>query len=85
MGEDHEDPAYEAYLREQEKLCYAQFTCGPSHDPYGTSCKLEKGHKGPHRGSDPFGNGGDVEWEGGGSCAGDPLPQRNVRWIEEVN
>ena len=62
-------------------MCHQSFTRGPSWDPYGTNCELEAGHKGPHRGHDPFGVDAMIEWEGGGYCAGDPLPVRNVRTI----
>lgn len=68
-------------------MCGQPFTTG-GFDPYGTSCDLKHGHEGPHEGDDPFGTGGRVQWEGGGSCAGDPLPQRNVKFIpkeEESN
>ena len=65
----------------QNARCEAEFvTKGP--DPYATDCKLKDGHDGPHRGPDPFGAYIDVEWEGGGTCAGDPLPYRNVRFID---
>lgn len=59
--------------------------CGNSistggHDPYGTTCDLPHGHDGPHAGPDYFGE-GRMTWEGGGSCAGDPLPVRNAQHI----
>ena len=69
------------YYEWLESRCESGFTTG-GHDPYGTSCDLERGHDGPHEGGDPFGNEGKVRWEGGGSCAGDPLPYRNVEWVQ---
>src|SRR6476646_10016954 len=75
-----DDPAYEAYMAELERQCRATYITG-GHDPYGTDCGLDAGHSGPHRGDDPMGNEGQIEWTGGGSCAGDPLPVRNVRRI----
>lgn len=66
---------------EQEEICGHNFTTG-GHDPYGTSCDLPPRHEGKHRGHDPFGGDGHVEWLGGGSCAGDPLPYREVEWSQ---
>lgn len=62
------------------RTCDAQYVTR-GNDPYGTDCALSSGHAGPHRGADPFGSSGLIEWSGGGSCAGDPLPYRNVRTI----
>lgn len=59
--------------------CGATYVTG-GHDPYGTECDLAAGHPGPHRGANPLGNEGNVEWNGGGWCSGDPLPYRDVRW-----
>ncbi|GAB3861839.1 hypothetical protein ACFPIJ_56470 [Dactylosporangium cerinum] len=61
------------------ETCNAHYATG-GHDPYGTSCDHAPGHKGRHRGRDPFGGDGHVEWYGGGTVAGDPLPYRDVRW-----
>lgn len=60
-------------------------TCGASyvtggHDPCGAECDLAPRHTGPHVGADPFDGEGRVEWSGGGSAGGDPLPYREVRW-----
>ncbi len=47
----------------------------------GASCDKDSGHpEKTHRGPSPFGE-GFVEWEGGGYCAGDPLPVRNLRIV----
>jgi hypothetical protein len=59
--------------------CGAAYTTG-GHDPYGTECDLAAGHDGPHWGDDPYDGQGRVEWSGGGSAGGDPLPYRDVRW-----
>lgn len=73
-----DEEAYEAYCREEEaryeRECGVSITVGPAHDPYSTSCELDKGHEPPHSGPDPFGRDEPLRWEGGGSCAGDPLP-----------
>ena len=65
---------------ERPDTCTAEYVTG-GHDPYGTECDLAPGHSGPHLGANPFGGKGRVEWSGGGSVAGDPLPYRNARWI----
>jgi len=72
MGRDYD------YDREP---CSATFSTG-GFDPYGTVCQLQPGHTGKHRGTDPFGGGGFVEWRGGGSAGGDPLPYRDVEWVK---
>jgi hypothetical protein len=59
--------------------CAAAYVTG-GHDPSSTECDLSPGHTGPHRGANPLGDDGHVEWSGGGSAGGDPLPYRNVRW-----
>lgn len=63
--------------------CFASLTAGPAHDPYSTHCDLKPGHypATPHEADCPFGTDRRVEWRGGGSCAGDPLPERDVRWL----
>jgi len=61
--------------------CHAHFQTG-GHDPYGTGCDLPPGHAGKHRGRDPFGGDGFVEWSGGGSAGGDALPFRDVEWVK---
>jgi hypothetical protein len=60
-------------------ICRATFVTG-GRDPYGTECDLDPGHPGAHCGDDPLGGDGRVEWAGGGSAGGDPLPYSNVRW-----
>jgi hypothetical protein len=72
---------YEEFIAEQERLCGASVTLG-SIDPYGAECALDRGHRGPHVSPNPFGGDGVYEWTGGGSCAGDPLPVRNSRFLE---
>lgn len=52
-------------------------------DPYATSCDLEPGHDGKHEGPCPFGEPGHrIRWVGGGTCAGDPLPHRDIEYID---
>lgn len=75
--------AYERYCTERENECGNSISTG-GFDPYGTSCDLMHGHAGPHEGPDYFGE-GRMSWEGGGSCAGDPLPVRNVEHIETAS
>lgn len=72
-----EDAAYEAWCAEQDAMCNTMLVIGPEHDPSGTSCELENGHDGKHEGPHPIGD-GRIKWTGGGMCAGDPLPVRNV-------
>jgi hypothetical protein len=60
------------------EICGATYVTA-GRDPYGTECDLIPGHTGLHGGADPFGGDGRVEWSGGGSAGGDPLPYRNVR------
>jgi len=68
------------------RTCDAMYVTG-GHDPSATDCGLSSGHtlsngkRSPHRGPDPFGSSGFIEWEGGGSVAGDALPYRNVRML----
>jgi hypothetical protein len=59
--------------------CSATFITG-GHDPYATGCDRTRGHTALHRGADPFGGDGFVEWSGGGHAGGDRLPYRDVRW-----
>jgi hypothetical protein len=79
---EDEDPAYLAYLAEMERTCGRSVTLGPAHDPYGATCELDTNHSGPHRSPDPFGGEGFYEWTGGGTCAGDPLPIRDGRFVQ---
>lgn len=58
--------------------CPAEYVTG-GHDPCGTSCDLPRGHDGAHQGSDPFDGDSTIEWRGGGTVAGDPVPYRDVR------
>jgi hypothetical protein len=69
---------------EHERMCGASFVTGSSEDPYGTNCDQQVGHypATKHEGDDPFGNGGRVRWNGGGSAAGDPLPYRDVEHVD---
>lgn len=62
------------------ETCGAVYVTGGS-DPYSTECDLIPGHTGRHGGADPLGGAGRVEWSGGGSAGGDPLPYRDVRWM----
>jgi hypothetical protein len=68
--------------RDEPETCHAYFTTGGA-DPYGTGCDLAPGHDGPHRGADPFGNGGTVTWTGGGMAGGDRLPYHDVKFHPE--
>lgn len=70
--------------------CENGFSTGPREDPYGVQCDLlDDAHKQEgrwvHRGVNPLPGPGPepqyIEWEGGGMCAGDPLPIRNVRYL----
>jgi hypothetical protein len=68
--------------------CESGFSIGPAHDPYGVSCEYiqrdhpARGGRRIHRGVSPLPGPGPepqyVEWAGGGYCAGDPLPVRDV-------
>jgi hypothetical protein len=80
--DEYEDPAYLAFIAEQERMCGASVTLGGS-DPYGATCELDGGHRGPHVSPNPLGGDGTYEWTGGGICAGDPLPVRGARFVEE--
>lgn len=66
---------------DEPETCRATYTTG-GHDSYGTGCGLAAGHAGKHSGANPFGGNGRVLWNGGGYCAGDPLPYRNVEWVD---
>jgi hypothetical protein len=80
MREQYGQEAWDDYVKwsedmeaKQERECGVGILFGPIHDPYGSSCELDRGHDGPHEGP------GMVEdttmrWTGGGSCDGDPLP-----------
>lgn len=73
-----EQAHHEEMLAAHERECGRSITTGPAHDPYATSCHLDRGHEGPHQGPCPFGSDEDWRWEGGGMCAGDPLPVRHL-------
>jgi hypothetical protein len=61
-------------LERHQRECGNTITIGPAHDPYGLSCERDKhGLEVKHRASNPLGAGGYMEWNGGGSVAGDPL------------
>jgi hypothetical protein len=84
--EPEDEAAYTAYCIEQferqQNECGATLITGPAHDQYHTSCDQPNGHypKTQHQGPDPYGETGVVTWGGGGMCAGDPLPYRDVVW-----
>jgi hypothetical protein len=69
----------------EPEVCGAQFVTGGP-DPYGTSCDQPPGHypASKHEGDDPIfsEDGNRVRWTGGGSCAGDPLPVRDIEWSD---
>lgn len=71
-----DDPDYEAWCEEMARQCGRSITIGTED---GSSCELDNGHSGPHRGRNPFDE-GYVEWTGGGMCAGDPLPVKDMRF-----
>lgn len=68
--------------------CESSFSYGPPGDPYQVACQyLQRDHplRGGlqvHRGVNPLPGPGPepqyLEWTGGGRCAGDPLPVRNL-------
>lgn len=76
--DDDYDPAY-GDIRDE---CGASFVTGGT-DPSGTECDQEQGHypNTKHEGPGPFGPDGRVKWNGGGYCVGDPLPFRDVEFI----
>jgi hypothetical protein len=76
---EEEAAAYRLAMEEDEKKCHTPYITGSAHDPYGTACDLPKKHGGLHEGYDPFGEPERIEWAGGGSCAGDRLPYRDMR------
>jgi hypothetical protein len=83
MEDDNE--AYELHLAEEakrlESQCGVELVLGKV-DPYATACELPKNHfVKRHCGPSPFGE-GFVLWDGGGSCAGDPLPVRDITFID---
>lgn len=69
-----------AFIEKMEKQCGCSISTG-GFDPYGTACDLDKGHDGPHEGPDFFVEGARISWSGGGYCAGDPLPVRNLKRV----
>ena len=81
MNDLMEDPAYLAWLEEMERMCGRSVSLGSMNDPYAATCELEAGHPGAHRSRNPFGGDGHYEWTGGGTCAGDPLPVTNARFV----
>lgn len=71
---------YRRFERELHLECTATYTTGGS-DPYGTKCEEPGGHDGPHEGPHPLDELSRLQWDGGGMCAGDPLPYRNVHTV----
>jgi hypothetical protein len=72
---------------EYDQTCSATYATGGS-DPHATTCDQPRGHYKygsntgtQHEGPDAFGGGGRVKWSGGGTCAGDPIPYRDVEFI----
>lgn len=71
--------------------CESGFSIGPAYDPYSVTCEyIQRDHpvRGGcqiHRGVNPLPGPGPepqyVEWVGGGYCAGDPLPVRDVVYL----
>lgn len=51
----------------------------------GTSCDRPEGHEGVHRGPSPHDAASVVIWRGGGSCAGDPLPVRELHHLDATS
>lgn len=67
----------------QMETCTAAYVAGtanPDAEQFASDCDRDPGHSGPHEGPCPFGTEQRVSWEGGGFCAGDPLPYRNVTY-----
>lgn len=75
----------EEYEEQLENTCHAGYVPGLNGDAesFGTDCDQPAGHypATKHEGPCPFGTDQRVSWEGGGFCAGDPLPYRNVEYI----
>lgn len=68
---------------EPPEVCGASITFGGA-DPSGSECDLDPNHEAAyHEGPDPFGGSeyARVRWTGGGSCAGDSLPVRDVEFF----
>jgi hypothetical protein len=81
-----DDVATLAAIRAQRHMDDGPETCGSTyitndHDSYSTECGLAPGHSGRHRGLNPFGGEGCVEWWGGVAVGGDRLPYCDVRWV----
>jgi hypothetical protein len=70
-------------MNSQPDECGMSFVSGPSHDSYGSNCILPPGHRGKHTGENPYAE-GFVMWTGGGTIAGDPVPTRNVEYVEHI-
>jgi hypothetical protein len=83
LATKEEQMTYDEFIAEQERMCGSSVTLGGS-DPYGATCELDAGHRGPHVSANPFGGDGVYEWSGGGYCAGDPLPVRGARFLERA-
>lgn len=67
---------------DRPEICGSTLTVGTT-DPSSTECDLKPGHypETSHEGDDPLGvENLRVRWNGGGSCAGDPLPVTIVEW-----
>lgn len=90
ITEEESDPQYRQEVM-WDLVCPVYFDTGPSHDPSRVQCtKDEEHHEDPrfkdmHVGINPFASSSEnvVVWQGGGSCAGDPLPISNVNWDAE--
>jgi hypothetical protein len=90
--EESEDPEYDAWVTEQERLCDTGFTIGSRFDPTHVSCLKDRefhwdpDNKNMHVGEFALGprSPGEepnyVRWTGGGSCAGDPLPRKDEQF-----
>lgn len=78
--EQYDDPNYDAYLAELDRMCGREYVMGPVHDPSATYCDLERGHSGKHEGDSPFDD-GRIRWNGGGFIEGDALPVNDVEFI----
>jgi hypothetical protein len=77
-----DDPDYDAWIAEQERRCGAAFATA-GYDPYSSTCNLDSGHAGQHEGDNPLGDDGDlIRWSGGGLAGGDPLPYRDVEYVD---
>ena len=92
MIEQHGQEAFDAYVEHQrveservERECGDVLVYGPAHDPYETSCDLDKGHGSAHEGLDALDPSGEtrIAWTPDGRGAGRILPATSVGALDE--